>query len=334
MPAAEPIGYRRLEDFAPRHLLELEACTRCGKCHEACPATAVGAPLSPRDLILDLARLDLVELAVGGGTITADTLWACMQCGACVEVCPVGIEHVPMINQLRRGLVEDGERRGHACSRCSRPSTARATPSASRGASARRWTRELAVPLKDARTEPVDWLWYVGDFASFDPRNQRATLALAKVLQRAGVDVGHPLRRRAHRRQRHPARRRGGSLPAADRAERETIAKCELPADPDERPAHLQHAAQRVPAARSALGRRAGVHHSQLLRDLLVSGRLQPQRSLAGACTFHDPCALGRLNGEYDAPREVIAGSGWSSSRCRGTATTRSAAARAAGASG
>src|SRR6201999_3555829 len=113
-----------LIDFSPLHLLQLDACTKCGKCHEACPANATGQPLSPRDVVLELreqANALWAQERVGGvlgGLLAArvardgvrpETVWACYQCNACVEACPVGIEQAPILNQLRRALVEQGE---------------------------------------------------------------------------------------------------------------------------------------------------------------------------------------------------------------------------------
>ena len=121
----EEVGYATITALSPRHLVDLDACTKCGKCHEACPARASGYPLSPRDLILDLREVAEGSLGIraalgrgplfdvsepiAGGVIRQETLWSCMQCMACVEICPVGIEHVPIINELRRQLVERGE---------------------------------------------------------------------------------------------------------------------------------------------------------------------------------------------------------------------------------
>ena len=114
-----------IADLSWRHLADLDACTKCGRCHAACPATACGYPLSPRDLVLDLrelaegslgirAQLGLEPLhdpadAIVGTAVAPETVWSCMSCMACVEICPVGIEHVPIINQLRRRLVDQGE---------------------------------------------------------------------------------------------------------------------------------------------------------------------------------------------------------------------------------
>ena len=131
--ATEPAGYVQLADFSIPHLVQLDACTRCGKCHEVCPANATGLPLSPRDVILELreeANQAMAGAGIGGvigGLMHGDadgrlevevvgqdrvrvaTLWSCMQCNACVEICPVGIEQAPIINQMRRGLVEQAE---------------------------------------------------------------------------------------------------------------------------------------------------------------------------------------------------------------------------------
>ena len=124
---AEPemVGYGRIADLSWRHLADLDACTKCGRCHAACPATACGYPLSPRDLVLDLRELAEGSLgirasvgvqplhdpadAIVGTVLAPETVWSCMSCMACVEICPVGIEHVPIINQLRRRLVDQGE---------------------------------------------------------------------------------------------------------------------------------------------------------------------------------------------------------------------------------
>ena len=198
----EKIGFAELADFSDKYLLSLDACTKCGKCHEACPATSAGYPLSPRDLVLSLRELANDKLSgartpdgpiqvTGDGVnlIRPETLWSCRTCGACTEICPVGIEHLPMIVQMRRALIEAGEfdpmlqptlkslqKSGNALgeSRRKRP----------------RWTRKLDFTIKDARAEPVDVLWYVGDYASFDPRSQKVTLAFARTLHAAGVDFG------------------------------------------------------------------------------------------------------------------------------------------------
>ena len=118
----DKIGFVELADFSDKYLLNVDACTKCGRCHEACPAKTAGYPLSPRDLVLSLrelandglskARLPEGPIEVTGdgvNQIRPETLWSCRTCGACTEICPVGVEHLPMIVQMRRALIEEGE---------------------------------------------------------------------------------------------------------------------------------------------------------------------------------------------------------------------------------
>ena len=246
-PSARPSppATATLADFSPLHLLQLDACTKCGRCHEACPANATGRPLSPRDVILELreqanaaarrpasAACSAQLLArrtrdrraasradvVGADGVRAETVWSCMQCNACVEICPVGIEQAPIINQLRRRLVEEGELDPNL------QSTLEAIHKSgnSFGENRRkrgRWTDELDFEVKDARKEPVDVLWFVGDYASFDPRSQRVTRALARIFHARRRRLRDPLRRRAQLRQRRAPGRRGGAVRVARRAE-------------------------------------------------------------------------------------------------------------------
>ena len=254
LPAEPEAGYATFSDFLPRHLVDLDACTRCGRCHEACPATASGLPLSPRDLVLDLQRQ---AQAGPEPQIASDTLWSCMQCMACVEICPVGIEHVPIINLLRRDLIEKGD----LDDGLQNVLEAVATSGNSFGESRRkraRWARDLDFEVRDARKEPVDVLWFVGDYASLDPRNQRNTIALARLLEAAGVDFGilHDAERTAG----NDVRRAGeeGLFRSLAEENIEQISPLRVHAHPDQRPARLQHAAQRVSGARGAVDGRAG----------------------------------------------------------------------------
>src|SRR5262249_31663896 len=126
---------------------------------------------------------------IGDDGVHADSVWSCMQCNACVEICPVGIEQAPIINQLRRRLLEDGELDGGLQSTLQaihKSGNSFGQNRRSRG----KWTAELDFEIKDARKEPVELLWFVGDYASFDPRSQRVTRALARLMHEAGLDFG------------------------------------------------------------------------------------------------------------------------------------------------
>ena len=190
-----PIGVGAIEQFTWKNMLDLYSCTECGRCQAACPAYAAGLPLSPKMLITDL-RDHLIDKTNGaapepllGGAIAEETLWACTTCRACMEVCPVHIEHIPKIVDMRRQLVEQARVQPmlqEALSNLQRNGN-------SMGKSPRlraRWTKDLTFKIKDARSEPVDILWFVGDFASFDPRVQANTRRVAELLHAAGVDFG------------------------------------------------------------------------------------------------------------------------------------------------
>ncbi|MEX2046692.1 MAG: (Fe-S)-binding protein [Chloroflexota bacterium] len=321
--APRPLGLRRVEDLSWKQVLELDSCTKCGRCHEVCPARSAGLPLSPRDLVLDLrehadsthgARLPFDprrtqpldggprDGQLAGGIIAANTLWACTTCLACVEVCPVGIEHVPLIVGMRRALVDDG-----AVDRRLQDVLAKiAQHGNSFGAAARtrgRWTSTLPFAVKDIQKEPAEYLWFVGDYASFDKRVQDATRACARVLARAGVDFG--ILYDAERNSGNDVRRLGEEglfeMLHSDNAAalEKTRFRAILTTDPHSLNA-LRHEYPEVDE------RTPVVHVAQVLADAFAAGRLRAVRLIARRATFHDPCYLARYNRVVEEPRAVL----------------------------
>ncbi|MGZ4481507.1 MAG: (Fe-S)-binding protein [Gaiellales bacterium] len=316
------VGYGTIADLSWRHLADLDACTKCGRCHAACPATASGYPLSPRDLVLDLRELAEGSLGIRahlgvaplhdadqpivGTAVSPETVWSCMHCMACVEICPVGIEHVPIINGLRRRLVEQGELEPMLQSTLEMVHA----QGNSHGESRRRrgrWTRDLDLEVKDIRTQPAEWLWFVGDQASFDPRNQRVSQALARILTEAGVDFG--ILYDGERTAGNDIRRVGEEGLFASLAEHNVsvIADCEFDRILTTDPHTLNTLRNEYP---DFGGCWQVVHHSELLAQLMADGRIAPRVPLARRVTYHDPCHLGRYNGVYEPPRRVLEGLG------------------------
>jgi Fe-S oxidoreductase len=307
------IGIASLADVNWKQVLDAFSCTECGRCTAVCPATASGAPLAPRQLILDIRdRLyqHPDEQRNGKGSeplISDEVLWSCTTCMACVEACPVGIEHVPTIVDMRRNLVDQGQMdpllqqtlqnyagQGNSYGKSSRMRA--------------RWAKGLEFKIPDARKEPVDYVWFVGDFASFDERVQLASQCVARVLHYAGVSFG--LLYDGERNAGNDVRRIGeeGLFEMLVEQNMTVLAEAQFEAIFTTDPHSLNTLRNEYPQ----FGLDKPVYHyTELFADLVSRDVISLRTPLTGTrVTYHDPCYLARYNAITEAPRKLIEATG------------------------
>jgi Fe-S oxidoreductase len=313
-PDRDTFGVAKVEDFSWKGLLDFSTCTECGRCQSQCPAWNTGKPLSPKLIVLSLRDHAYAKLQGGkemdmplvgeNGVISTDALWACTTCGACVEQCPVDIEHVDHIVDMRRYQVMIESSFPSEAGAMLRNLENKGNPWGAPPNTREDWTKGLEFPVpRVGEVESFEYLFWVGCAGAFEDKAKKTTRAVATLLNEAGVTfailgnnetcTGDPARRIGNEfvyqmlaQQNVETLKESGAL--------KIVATC-------------PHCFNTIGNEYKELGLDVEVvHHTELLAHLVKTGKLTPVRPIEGGLTYHDPCYLGRHNRVFTPPREVL----------------------------
>ena len=339
-PDTDVFGLGKIEDFSWKGLLDMATCTECGRCQSQCPAWATGKPLSPKQVILDLrdhafakapyllassdearaklpadvlaeAGRPLVGDAAAGGVIDPDVIWSCTNCGACVEECPVDIEHIDHIDGMRRHQVLIESAFPAEASTLLKNLENKGNPWGMGEQARAAWITEcdFEVPVIDGHIgDDIEYLFWVGCAGALEDRAKKTTKAIAQLLHTAGVSFA--VLGPAETCTGDPARRMGNEFVYSMLAQQnvETLNEAGVAKGTGKTiVASCPHCFNTIANEYPQLGGNYEViHHTQLLARLIEQGKLTPAGQVKEKITYHDPCFLGRHNKVYTPPRQII----------------------------